>query len=218
MILKDRENRVRRKIAEATRGREKSEDIGSLPRATVQGWIKGPTLPKLGQFLELCEATGREPAWFFDDAPDLMVNVQRLSIQAGAGVGRHNHAADVAEIFPFPKAFLRTLGLSDDAKLRSLRAAGDSMAPTIEDNALQIVDEKDRGIRAIRNPRGVSEDGIYVFLLGRDLRVKRLNDAGKGYVAIISDNVAAHPVEIISLKDQEGFKVLGRVVWWSNLL
>ena len=107
------------------------------------------------------------------------------------------------------------------AKLCFLRASGDSMEPTIGNNALLLIDERiqERQLPDVA-PRPKSDydhPDIYVFLLGPDLRVKRLRKKPNGDVLIMSDN-RAHDPELLRGDDLKRLKICGRVIWWDNRL
>ncbi len=158
-----------------------------------------------------------------DRAPPLKLGskalraIPRLDLRAAAGAGSCANVAAVEEQLAFPLWMLQKLAGPND-KLSLLRAAGDSMAPTISDGALLLVNETD-AILPEKPPRRRNEydhRDVYVFLQGGDLRVKRLVAAPKG-VFVMSDNPAYGP-ELLDGSDLRQFKIIGRVIWWDNRL
>jgi phage repressor protein C with HTH and peptisase S24 domain len=94
--------------------------------------------------------------------------------------------------FAFPTCFLEKLlkEPASFAKLSSLRARGDSMEPTIANNALLIIDENDCNLPAPprKGSRGLPD--IFVFVMTDGLRLKRLRRIDQDFIAILSDNAA----------------------------
>lgn len=220
MSPEEHEKLLRQRISEAVGGKPKAGKSG-IARSTIDGWIKGPTLPKLRQFLELCAEVGRDPCWFFEtQIPErATLSVPKLDVRAAAGAGAVNEYANVEGSFEFPEWMVDKLGVVH-ARLRILRARGDSMEPTLTHNALLLVEEKtiekeDVPEKGRRKPNLPPND-IFVFRLGGDLRVKRVHAAKGGYM-ILSDNPEYDP-EFIRGADRDGFAIVGRVVWWCNWL
>ncbi len=217
MTVEDQKKRLRERISDAIGGAAKVGKKG-IPRTTIDGWVKGPTLPKLGQFLEFCEEVGRDPASFFNEVPKKIIQIQKLDVLPAAGAGATNDALPVAEALEFPLWMAKKLTKTARGKvasLRFMRALGDSMEPLIEPGALLLVDESDVDHRRSPKPRKASDhNNIYVFLQDGALRVKRLRVDRKGATIALSDNPAYDP-EFLHKQD---FKVLGRVIWWDNRL
>jgi phage repressor protein C with HTH and peptisase S24 domain len=150
--------------------------------------------------------------------PPQMVPVQKLDALAAAGAGATNSAVAVDEELLFPTWMIRTLA-PPAAKLRFMRAKGESMVPTIGDGALLLVNEAERALPA-KPPRPKNEfdnPDVYVFLQEGELRVKRLRKTPKGEIVVSSDNRAYDP-EVLRGPDLKRFKICGRVVWWDNRL
>ena len=131
--------------------------------------------------------------------------IRRLDIVASAGPGAlaEDDRAQGSEYFD-PR-LLVSLGVHID-RSAALRAQGDSMAPTIEDGDLMLVDESDRRVTA--------RAGIFVIRIDGALMVKRVARAGDG-LKITSDN-PEFPVMLPRRPD--GVDVVGRVVWLSRSL
>lgn len=92
-----------------------------------------------------------------------------------------------------------------------LQAKGDSMAPTIADGALVIVDA------SVNHFTG---SGIYVFSLGGQVRLKRLAIPSDGGLLIISDNEKLYPREDLgpAQLDDLDFRIHARVGWTDKVL
>lgn len=216
MSVPDQVKALRQRIREAIGGKPKAGKPG-IPRSTIEGWINGPTLPKLGQFLDFCEEVGRDPAWFFGEeepAVDDTVAVQKLDVRAAAGGGALNGLQNIKETIEFPRWMIAKL-VGDKSRLRAVRAHGDSMEPLIRSGALLLVDETDRDFTKIKKPSSPwQHTDIFVFSQGDELRLKRFHVDPKGLIIASSENPAYGP-EVLRKHD---IKVHGRVVWWDNVL
>ena len=115
--------------------------------------------------------------------------VPRYRVAASAGHGAQNDAEEIDGHVAFRRDWLRKEGLHVRT-LATLYARGDSMAPTIRDRALLLVDT------AVTE---ALDEGVY--LVGRDdgsLSVKRLQPVGHQRLRIISDNPAYPPIDLPS--------------------
>ena len=131
--------------------------------------------------------------------------IRRLDTAASAGPGvlAEDDRAGGSEYFD-PR-LLVSLGVQAD-RSAALHAQGDSMAPTIHDGDLMLVDESDRRVTA--------RAAIFVIRIDGALMVKRVARAGDG-LKITSDN-PDFPVMLPRRTD--GVDVVGRVVWLSRSL
>jgi len=200
---------------------------GRFTRKTLQSWIDGKTWPDFAELAALAEATDRPIGYFLPPSEPqhvpAAVSIPVLDVEAAAGAGR---AADVVMpvgALALPLEYLRTFA-PRDADLSCLRCAGDSMAPTIRDGATLIVDERQKQLRPFRSRARKAPverqrpDDIFIFIQGGDLRLKRLRDIGEGFVAILSDNHAGYPIEIVKPGRDGALAIIGKVIWWDNRL
>ena len=151
----------------------------------------------LAAFLRVDEAVLGGP--MVDAAPA----IRRLNLAASAGPGGLAEDDRLAGSMIVDPAILAGL---DRAHVSMLPAKGDSMAPTITDGDMMLVDESDR--------RPGARGGIYVMRLDGVLIVKRLT-VRAGQVTIVSDNADYPPVAPRPLGEVE---LIGRVVWLSRSL
>ncbi|MVA55285.1 XRE family transcriptional regulator [Agrobacterium vitis] len=104
----------------------------------------------------------------------------------------------------FERKFLRDLGGAPDHCFL-MWSTGDSMLPSIPDNALLIVDA---------SQTNVDHGRIYVFSVGNAVLVKRANWRMDGRLELISDNTAGkYPVETFDANRVEDLAVVGRVIF-----
>jgi len=131
--------------------------------------------------------------------------VRRLDIAASAGPGVLAEEDRALGSEYFDPRLLHSLGVRAD-RSAALRAKGESMAPTIEDGDLMLVDEGDRKISA--------RAGIFVIRIDGALMVKRVAHFGD-VLKITSDN-PDFPVMLPRRSDS--IEIVGRVVWLSRTL
>jgi len=131
--------------------------------------------------------------------------VRRLDIAASAGPGVLAEDDRALGSEYFDPRLLHSLGVRAD-RSAALRAQGESMAPTIQDGDLMLVDESDRQVSA----RG----GVFVIRIDGALMVKRVAHFGE-VLKITSDN-PDFPVMLPRRSDS--IEIVGRVVWLSRTL
>ena len=131
--------------------------------------------------------------------------VRRLDIAASAGPGVLAEDDRALGSEYFDPRLLHSLGVRAD-RSAALRAKGESMAPTIEDGDLMLVDESDRRISA--------RDGIFVIRIDGALMVKRVAHFGE-VLKITSDNP---DFPVMLPRRSESIEIVGRVVWLSRTL
>ncbi len=96
---------------------------------------------------------------------------------------------------------------SNPDNLFILSAESDSMEPTIQHDALLIVDKSiDR----------IITEGIYILRRGDTILIKRIRKLSENTIELISDN-PAYGKESIKLSNQSGVTILGKVIYiWSG--
>jgi phage repressor protein C with HTH and peptisase S24 domain len=142
-----------------------------------------------------------------DSAPVMPASAQvrRLDIAASAGPGVLAEDDRALGSEYFDPRLLHALGVRADHSA-ALRAKGESMAPTIHDGDLMLVDESDRRI----SPRA----GIFVIRIDGALMVKRVAHFGE-VLKITSDNP---DFPVMLPRRSESIEIVGRVVWLSRTL
>jgi hypothetical protein len=174
-----------------------------IPLRTIKGWLAGETNPKMTAVMQVADAAGMTIAEIVGAGPEAHVydfcRVPRLAFNASAGSGLFVQD-DIEGSVPFSRALLQRIGVPLPY-VRVLEADGDSMAPTINDGDLMLID---------RRARTPVDDQVFVFTMGDEVYVKRLRKVpGQGWT-IVSDNpnIPAVPVH-----EDADLRIIGRVRW-----
>ena len=130
------------------------------------------------------------------------IQVPHYEVRASAGNGSVVHEENVVDHLVFKRDWIvRSMGL-DPRRLALIDVRGDSMAPTINDGDLILLDTRE----------AQQTEGIYAINLAGGLLVKRLRLRLSGAVEVISDN-ERYGTETISGDQLAQLHIVGRVVW-----
>ena len=127
-----------------------------------------------------------------------------------AAAGRNNgivsNGEHVADVLAFKEDWIRRELRAAPDDLRLIYVEGDSMEPDLRANDIILVDHTDTAARS---------DGIYVIRMEDALLVKQLQRLPGGLIKVISRNPAYEPftVAVEKVQAQNGFGIVGRVVW-----
>ena len=138
---------------------------------------------------------------------DDFVMVPRFDAAASAGPGAISGRDRVVDRLAFRLDWIKSELRLPLAGLVALSARGDSMAPTIGEGDILLVDG---------GQEKLSDGGIFVILRGEDLVVKRVQITAEGYL-LVSDNPRYRP-EPMRAGEESGPRVIGRVVWIGHKL
>lgn len=167
----------------------------AISRRTIEKVEKGSGISAAG-FMGIAPARARRD----DDDTDL---VPVYNVQASAGPGALVTSEDVVERLAFPPDYLRHITKANPKHLAIIGCKGDSMAPTLKDDDLVMIDT---------SKTELSFEGMFVLKIdgGAALLVKRIGRASqKGHINLISDN-PAYPAVEIAVAD---VIPVGKVVW-----
>jgi len=138
---------------------------------------------------------------------DKYVMIPRLNLLVAAGNGKEPEHVEVRDTLAFRREWLTKKGLNPD-HLELYEASGDSMAPSLENGDVLLVDT------SAENPRS---NEVWVIWQGPPLgvRVKRLLYRENGDIIIRSDNPdkGQYPDEIVTGHNGDQVKTVGKVVW-----
>ncbi len=213
-----------------------AESVGVV-RKTIYDWIKDWTRIPLHSAFKICDKAGVTLEWVItgrgrsldslktqrgiDDMLGIkrttrnwndqdIVLIRQLSIQASAGPGAMGGDLEAVDFIGIATDTFRRLGVSPDLT-EVIRARGDSMLPTISDGSIILVN------RSVHEFQG---GGIYVFSVGEDIRLKRLQRRIDGGLIVISDNEKLYPREELPVERlvELNFTVHGKVIWTERVL
>lgn len=197
--------------------RERGEDFAGLSRllgrnpAYIQQYVRRGTPRKLDEadrkvlarYLGVAESRLGGPAPAIMPAMPALRVVPMLDVGASAGPGAEADRETVTGGIGFDERMLRALAGGDPSVLSMIRVRGDSMAPTLADGDIIMVDRA-AALRPLR-------EGIHVVRIDGVLVVKRLAILdGGARVRIGSDNPSAPDPGVWSVAE---IGVIGRVVW-----
>jgi transcriptional regulator with XRE-family HTH domain len=193
-----------------------------VPFGTIQNYLGGREM-KLGNAASLATAIGVSLEWLVwghevaqrepspvlsgvEAAPEGYVAIPRYEVRAGAGSGVINPSERVISQITMSEEYIRRVLRRLPKNMCILEALGDSMAPTIRDGDVIMIDISVSELRA---------SSIYVLLVGNQLLVKRLHRLTSGSILIISDNKEHYPPEEITAATAEAdpIRIVGEVVW-----
>lgn len=144
--------------------------------------------------------------------PEEFAQVPVLEASLAAGAGSHNDTEGVIAHLAFQRSWLKKLNISAAAAVIA-RAKGESMAPTIHDGDIVLIDrgnaEPPKSLRTEGDRRAAR---IYALLDDGAARIKRLDLAAPDTLAVLSDN-PDHPPEFRPIS---AVKIIGRVMWWGH--
>lgn len=195
--------------------REAAKFIGRTPE-TLANWASG-TVPPFEPLARLAIekkvslqwlATGDGPMFSAEPAPADFVYIPRYELRAGAGNGQIIESENIKEFIAFRAEWVRARLRRNPAHLAVLEAFGDSMAPTIKDGDIMLVDTSEDRVRG---------NAIYVVRAGDEALVKRVELKLDGTLLVKSDNPS---YETVALRADQipDLRVLGKVVWTGGLV
>lgn len=149
---------------------------------------------------------GRPLSGDFRFADEDFFLLDRMDLDVSAGLGIMPVDGGEHETLAFPRSWILRNQVNPDLSVL-VRVKGDSMAPTIPDGALILVDCLDKDL---------GRPGIFAFNRGDESFVKRLapiafrEDGVPNAIKVISDNPAYSPDAMFGA-ELEGFRPVGRV-------
>jgi phage repressor protein C with HTH and peptisase S24 domain len=185
----------------------------------IYKWLSGRGQPSVANLVALAKAakvsvewlaTGNEAAGEKRAAaraadPSGFAYVARYDGKTAGARGDLLRNDQVVDYLAFKKEWVRTRLKADPRNLLLIEAIGDSMAPTLEESDLLLVD--------LAEPR-FRHDGIYVMRRDNELTVKRLQRRPDGSLNIISDNPAYESAIVTG----DSVHIIGRVIWAAGKL
>ena len=202
----------------------------TISRAAIAQWEAGSSKSqKPDNFFAAAKALGLNPYWVLDESGEKYISpssdtksqpnsgesntpaipheddyalIPQFHVNGSCGDGYMNDHVEIRGGLAFKRDWLARMNI-DPAQASVIYARGDSMAPTLNDGEVMLIDGR------LVDPQSGK---VYVIAVDGDLRVKRLFKRPAGW-ALVSDNQdkARYPDEpLASLGD---IRLLGRVVW-----
>lgn len=181
----------------------------------IYKWVSGRGQPSMISLVNLARAarvsiewlaTGQEAAKSEARAAESgeFVYLPRNSVRTGGGRGSVQ-SLQIVDYLAFKTEWLRRRIGIDPKSLMMIEAVSDSMAPTIDEGDLLVVD--------LRDPR-FRHDGVYVLRASGDLPIKRIQRRPDGKLIIRNDNAAYEPTVVAA----DSVNVVGHVIWIGGKL
>lgn len=175
-----------------------SKALGVSP-STVRTWRSREKIPE-NIFLK-AEEMAQERDGFGTPKGYMTLDFYDVEVSAGHGalVEREEKSTEIV----FSEEFIsKSIGVNPN-EVFLMPVRGDSMAPTLKNQALVMVHKVDE----------FSGDGVYVFRFDGQLMVKRLQFMPK-VIKVVSDNHTYENWELLKedLKNED-FQIIGEVVW-----
>jgi phage repressor protein C with HTH and peptisase S24 domain len=114
-----------------------------------------------------------------------MVGIQNITQDFGLGAAFTDSHVEI-DVIQFPKVWVDSITSTNPTFLTWTHGRGDSMAPTIHDGDLVLLD---RSQREVKEP-----DAMWAYTIGDTGSIKRLRVKGDRYI-ILSDNPLVPPDE-----------------------
>jgi phage repressor protein C with HTH and peptisase S24 domain len=133
-----------------------------------------------------------------------LVEIHQIDLAYGLG-GTFTDVPIQVEVLRFPRAWVAAITSSPPELLTFARGRGDSMAPTINNNDMILIDRSQRTIR--------EQDSIWALTVGDIGMIKRIRVRGPK-VQILSDNDKVSPDEA----HVDEVNVIGRVIFVGRLV
>jgi phage repressor protein C with HTH and peptisase S24 domain len=184
----------------------------------IYKWLSGRGQPSVANLVALADAakvslewlaTGREtspakrPTHHRNGEPDGFAYMGRYDAKALGPTAETLRSKQIVDYLAFKKEWVQAQLNTDPRNLLLIEAVGDSMAPTLKNSDLLLVD--------LGEPR-FRHDGIYVLRSDDELVVKRLQRRPDGTLKIINDN----PAYESSVVEDNSVYIIGRVIWTAS--
>ncbi len=137
-----------------------------------------------------------------DEASEDAIALPRLTIDGSAGYGLIPTREEIEDYLSVSRRYLREVGINPQSA-HVLRLSGHSMAPTLLDKDLVIVDTSQNRVR---------DEEIYALAYGDAVLIKRIRPQLDGGLKVISDNKGGHYEDaIVPAAERHQVRIVGRV-------
>lgn len=195
--------------------------FGKADNSAFQALRRGSS-PSAEKLAALCDAVGWELYFgpprdtgpieqvILDGREFAHIPLHAASLAAGGGASNDDEV--VIDHLAFRRSWLEQIGVSASSAVLA-RATGLSMYPTIDHDDMLLIDRsKSAPPQVPRAPRDTRPAPIYALLDDYGARVKRLELAPGGSLALLSDNPAYAP----EFQPPSEVQIIGKVMWWGH--
>jgi phage repressor protein C with HTH and peptisase S24 domain len=166
--------------------------------------LKGKKSTWLESFGRLADAAGlRVVSGDEVHAPDYAF-IKKALARPAAGGGSLETSGETENGLVFRREWLRSRTTSSLERLRVMTVSGDSMSPTMEDGDVVLIDE---------GKTELLEDRVYVVRKGEDIYVKRFRKAPDALLFMGDNRLRDYQDVKVTPGEEDGFAVIGRVLW-----
>jgi phage repressor protein C with HTH and peptisase S24 domain len=181
----------------------------------IYKWVSGRGQPSMISLVNLARAARVSIEWLAtgEDAAkgeshkaesDEYVYLPRNSVRSPVGKGTVQ-SLQIVDYLALKAEWLRRRFGIDPKSLMLVDAVSDSMAPTIDEGDLVLVD--------LRDPR-FRHDGVYVLRASGELSIKRIQRRPDSKLIVRNDNPAYEPAVVAA----DSINVVGHAVWIAGRL
>lgn len=182
---------------------ERADELAELFRTT-----RLEMLVRIGILREddIEEAAGEPRARPAGNDDDDVVEIAALDLSLSMGPGTLIEEFVESEPIKMSLSLVQSITRTPSDRLRMVRGIGDSMEPTLRSSDRIMVDINEKQLTRISGIYWINREGAH--------GIKRLRPAGRGRIAIISDN----PIEGNDEVDADELRIEGRVIWFAREL
>jgi transcriptional regulator with XRE-family HTH domain len=208
-------------LAEMLGGRAKAAEVAGVADNTLDNYRHGKKDPKLRTLELMADRAGVSASYL---GGEWLLEGDSIRIELAQAAGLRDYASVLTppglmdnppqpylhgydEVRPASTAaktledYWKRIGLHPDA-VTTLVAEGDSMAPTIADQAPVFIDTDDRDL---------ADGGIYAIKVGGNLVIRRVQRLVDGGLQLLADNGVAYPPQTVDDQALANLEIVGRV-------
>lgn len=163
-------------------------------------------LPKFQNLGKLAELAGVRIVASTQPTEDEYAFIPRALARPSGGGGSLMTSGETEGALAFRREWISRKTRTSPERLRVMMVVGESMSPTIGNGDIVLVDEGAQGKELV-------EGRVYVIRKGEEIYVKRFRK-GVGKLMFLGDNRDMDYLDVtVNDGDEDGFKVIGRVLW-----
>lgn len=215
------------RLAELGLNVNQAEARAGLPQGYIRGVIREDekrAIPNIDKATKIADALGLElyfgpprdhqPVNIVPPKDDDFAKIPLHEATLSAGNGYVNGDDVVVGTLAFRRDWLKKLGVSA-SRARVARVHGDSMAPTLSDGDMILIDTSKTDVLARSKSSRRKAPPIYAFVEDGVARVKRIELVDADFFAVISDN-PEFKTEFKRLATISSMRIIGKVLWWGH--